>query len=219
MDASKLQKQVQKQLQFEPRIESSQIGVAANESGVVTLSGTVPSYAQKLDAETAAKRVYGVRGVANDIEIKLPGDIARTDAQIVEAALNGLKASVVVPDHRIKLSSSNGFIRLEGDVDAYFQKQEAERIVRRMSGVMGVTNDIRVKPTISLQANKVRAEIEEALVRSARLDARGITVRTTDSRVVLEGNVRNWAELQEAEDAAWAAPGVADVDNRLVVAP
>jgi osmotically-inducible protein OsmY len=219
MNAIKLQKDVQKQLRWDPVIDSSKIGVAVADPGVVTLSGLVPSYLQKFEAEAAAKRVYGVRAVANDIEVQLPGAIKKTDAEIAESAVNLLKWIVEVPDDRIKLTVAKGVITLTGDVDYHFQKQAAERRVGALLGVVRVINQLSVKaPQQPPKPEEVQRDIEEALVRNARLDARGINVRTEDSRVVLEGIVRSWAESEEAEEAVWAAPGVVEVDNRLVVA-
>lgn len=217
MDAKKLQEAVQSQLRYEPRVDSSRIGVAADESGVVVLSGTVPSFVEKIEAEAAAKRVYGVRGVANDIEVKLPGSVVHTDAEIAQAAVNSLRWRAGIPDEQIKIIVSGGRVTLEGEVEQNFQRQEAERAVRTISGVLSVTNQIRIKPRAKPQSIQVKKEIEEALVRNARLDARGISVRIDDSRVILDGTVRAWAEADEAADAAWAAPGVTEVESHLKI--
>jgi osmotically-inducible protein OsmY len=217
MDSKSLQEAVQNQLRYEPRVDSSKIGVTADDSGVVVLSGSVPSFIEKLEAEAAAKRVYGVRGVASEIEVKLASGATHTDAEIAQAAVNGLRWSTGIPDERIKVIVSAGRVTLEGDVEQNFQRQEAERVVRALPGVLSVTNHIRIKPTVMPQPERVKKEIEEALVRSARLDARGIVVRIEGSRVILDGSVRAWAEADEAADAAWAAPGVTEVESHLSI--
>lgn len=219
MDGAMLQENVRRQLEYEPHIDSGRIGVSADESGIVTLTGSVPTYLDKSEAEEAAKRVYGVRGVANRIEVEPAGAGRRSDRDIAEAALASLKWRAAIPDERIQVTVEDGWVTLDGDVENHFQRQETERVVRQLLGVVGVTNRIRVAPRVTPEPDAVRKDIEQALVRSARLDARGIRVRTEDSRVVLEGSVRSWAELEEAAGAAWAAPGVAEVDNRISVIP
>jgi osmotically-inducible protein OsmY len=218
MAAIDLQDQVVRELRFDQRIDASQIGVTATEDGVVTLSGTVPSYIEKLEAESAAKRVKSVKAVANEIEVGLPTDIRHTDTDIAQRAVDSLRWRSGIPAERIRLTVTNGWVNLEGDVNFHFQKQEAERAVSGLSGVVGVSNKIRVVALTEPKPADVEHEIREALVRRARLEARSINVRTEGSRVILEGEVDNWDEADEVESAAWQAPGVTDVQNNLRIA-
>ena len=217
--ATDLQDRVLRELRFDPRVEASKIGVTATPNGTVTLTGTVNSYTEKLAAEEAAKRVAGVRAIANDIEVVLPGTSRRSDTAIAEAALNALK-SRATPLDNIKVIVKNGWVTLEGEVEYYYQKQEAERAVSVLAGVTGVTNNIRVRPVPHTpKEEEVKKEIEDALIRSARLDARSITVEVRGTNVMLRGSVRSWAEREEAENAAWAVPGVLEVETRIEVTP
>jgi osmotically-inducible protein OsmY len=215
--AISLQDEVLKELRFDPRLDASKIGVTVTPNGVVTLTGTVSTYMEKLAAEEAAKRVHGVRAVANDIEVVISGAGRRTDTEIAESALNAVKARSA-PLDSIKVIVKNGWVTLEGEVDYYFQKQEAERAIAPLAGVKGVTNNIRVRPR-PVNQEEIKKQIEEALVRSARLDAQNITVRIEGSKAILEGSVRSWAEREEAENAAWAVPGILEVENNLRIVP
>lgn len=211
---TELRDDVLDELNWEPMVDPASIGVAVTD-GVVTLTGTVDSYSEKLAAERAAKRVYGVTAVANDIQVKLPGAVERTDADIAKAARNSLDWNTVLPGDAITVTVRDGWVTLEGKVDWMFQKREAENSVRYLNGVKGVTNLIQIKE--EPKPVEIEAKIEAALKRSAEIDARRIWVETRNGRVILHGNVRSWAEREEAEDAAWAAPGVTDVDNRITV--
>ncbi len=213
---TKLQHDVRSELAWDPSLDASQIGVAAK-AGVVTLSGAVPSYAEKLVAEQAAKRVYGVKAVADEVEVKIPGGRERGDADIAVAALSALTWAAAVPDDRIQVTVRDGWVVLDGTVDWGYQRAAAHHAVANLAGVKGVTDDIRVKAPV--QPGVVKDRIEAAFQRSAELDARRVVVEARDGLVVLSGNVRSWAERQQAEDAAWAAPGVSAVENELAVVP
>lgn len=209
---SELRRDVERELEWDPSIDARNIAVAVKD-GVVTLTGYVPSYSDKWRAERIVKRVAGVTAVANDIEVKLTGE--RTDTDIAEAARLALKTDSRVPFDRIKVIVEHGWVNLEGKVDYYYQKSAAESDVRYLAGVRGVTNAIVVAPTLS--PTEVKSKIEEALKRSAELDARRVTVEVRGSKVIVSGTVRSWAEREEAELAAWRAPGVSEVENRIEV--
>jgi osmotically-inducible protein OsmY len=213
---TQLQKDVLDELTWEPTVSEKEIGVSVKD-GVVTLSGYVQSFAQKRAAEHAVARVAGVRAVAEDIQVKLPTSRQRSDTEIAHAAINALKWDTEVPDELIKTKVENGWITLEGAVEFFYLKNAAERCVRFLNGVKGVTNLVSVKPAVV--TTKVNQNIEAALKRRAEMDAAKIKVETTDGKVTLKGSVHSWLELKEAESAAWGTPGVWAVDDKLAVVP
>jgi osmotically-inducible protein OsmY len=211
---AEIQAEVLAELKWEPRVQSTEIGVAVKD-GVVTLAGWVDSYTKRWAAEEAAHRVRGVRAVANDVEVRLSTGGERTDAEIAAAAAHALEWDAFLVPESIDVTVSKGWVTLKGTVDWQYKKQEAERVVRHLAGVKGVTNLIEVKPRA--QPSEIKRQVEQALIRSAQMDAERITVEVEGSKVILKGTVRAWAERQEAERAAWKAPGVSMVDNRITI--
>jgi osmotically-inducible protein OsmY len=209
-----LQRDIMEELAWEPSIDEAAIGVSAHD-GVVTLSGHVKTFAEKYAAVKAAKRVRGVQGLADDLEVRFASDIRHDDSDIATSALNALRTNVFVPKDAIKVSVNNGWLSLEGIVDWNYQKEHAAKAVRYLPGVRGLTNQIDVKSKI--RAKDVQDQIRAALKRSSELEAEGITVRTQGDTVILKGTVRSWAEKNAAERAAWSALGVKKVESHLVI--
>lgn len=213
---SEIERDVKDELQWDPDLDATDIAVSAKK-GVVTLTGFVKSYLDKYEAEAAAKRVAGVVGLANDLEVRVPHVDERPDPEIVRDAVAAIKSQLPVSSQNIKVVVNNGWLTLEGEVEWQYQKTTAENAVRRLKGVRGVINSIAVKPHV--QPTDIKRKIQEAFKRNAELDAERITVETNGSEVVLKGTVRSWTEREEAERVAWSAPGVTKVEDRVVVAP
>jgi osmotically-inducible protein OsmY len=210
-----VQKDVIDELHWDPSVSDAEIAVAAKD-GVVTLAGAVKSYAQKYAAERAAERVIGVKAIAEEIEVKPSRSFSRSDTEIAHAVTTALLWDVEVPDDTVKATVEDGRITLTGSVEWKFQKDAAEHAVRNLSGVKGVRNLLQVKPK-HVSTVEVRSRIREALRRSADRDADHVIVEASDGHVTLKGSVRSFAERADAERAAWSAPGVSMVVDRIVV--
>jgi osmotically-inducible protein OsmY len=209
-----IQRDVLDELKWNAYVRPNEIGVSVKD-GIVTLTGWVDSYMKKIAAEEAAHRVPGVKAVANDIEVRLPSSAERTDADLASAVLNALRWDAAIPAGKLDVTVSKGWVTLKGEVDFAFQKRDAERAVQRLSCVKGVTNLIVV--TSHLSPTELKQQIEKALVRNAETDASRITVELQGSKVILRGTVRSYAEKKAAEETAWSAPGVTEVDNRITI--
>jgi osmotically-inducible protein OsmY len=207
---------VKEELRWDPDLDAADIAVSVKK-GVVTLAGFVKNYAAKYDAETAAKRVAGVLGVADDIEVRIPSVDQRPDPEIARDAVAAIKSQLPISSESTKVIVKDGWVTLEGRVEWQYQRNTAETSVRRIKGVKGVSNLIQLKPRV--QPSEIKRKIQDAFKRSAEVDADHITVEATGGEVVLKGTVRSWIERQEAERAAWAAPGVTKVEDRIVVSP
>jgi osmotically-inducible protein OsmY len=212
---AEIKKDVEDELRWNPSIDATDIAVAVK-NGVVTLTGYTKSFSDKWEAERAVKHVAGVVGVANDLEVRVPTVDQRPDPDIARDAVTAIKNRLPISSEHIQVVVKNGWLTLEGDVEWQYQKELAENAVRWVRGVKGVTNLIQVKPRVA--PSEIKRKIEEAFRRSAEVDANRITVEASGGEVVLKGTVRSWAERQEAERAAWAAPGVTKVDNRIAIA-
>jgi osmotically-inducible protein OsmY len=214
---SEIQQDVMRELQWDTRVEETEVGVEVD-NGVVTLTGTVTSWAKRTAAQQAAHRVVGVLDVANDLEVRMPGGAGRTDTEIAQAVRRALEWDVFVPHKQIQSTVSNGAVTLEGDVDYWNQRADAERVVRNLEGVSMVTNHIEVRPP-RVSRSAVRHAIEEALERHVAREARRITVEVQDGRVILSGSLRSLAEREAAVGAVRGTPGVRKVEDHLRIEP
>jgi osmotically-inducible protein OsmY len=211
-----IERDVKEELEWNPDLDASDIALTVT-SGVATLAGFVKSYTDKYEAEAAAKRVAGVSGVANDLEVRLPAIDQRPDPDIARDAVAALKNQLPISAEHIKVVVKQGWVNLEGQVEWQYQKNTAANAVRRIKGVRGVTNMILLKPRA--EPAEIKRKIQDAFRRNAQVDANRIVVETRSSEVILKGSVRSWIEREEAERVAWSAPGVTMVEDRIVVAP
>lgn len=212
---TQIQKDVIEELKWEPSVNHEHIGIAVSD-GIVTLSGAVPTFIEKHNAEIAAQRVSGVKAIVEKIEVKLPGSLVRDDEELAKAIVNQFQWSSLVPKDQIKAKVSNGWVTLTGEVVWEYQRKAAERLVRELTGVKLITNNIALKP--KLEAADLKEKIERALLRAAERESKQIDVQVRGSHVTLTGVVRSFAEMRAVEGAAWGAPGVTEVQDNLRVA-
>ena len=213
---SEIERDVKDELNWDPDLDATDIAVSVKK-GVVTLTGFVKNYLDKYEAEAATKRVAGVVGVANDIEVRMPNVDERPDPDIARDAVAALKAQLPFSSEHIKVVIKSGWVTLEGRVEWQYQKKTAESAIRGIKGVKGVSNLIVLKP--SAEPSQIKQKIMDAFKRNAEVDANRIQVEANESSVILKGTVRSWIEREEAERVAWSAPGVTNVEDRIVVAP
>ncbi len=209
-----IQKDVIEQLKWEPFLNSAQIGVAVK-NGIVTLSGQVDAYSKKILAEKTTKKVAGVKAIAEDIQVGISPVYKKTDTEIAEAVVNALKWHTMIPDEKIKVSVEDGNVKLEGDVEWEYQRNQAKTAIENLTGVRFVTNLVAVKPKIT--PYELQQKINSSFQRSANIDSARITAEVLGSKVTLRGKVRSFSEKEDAENAVWSAPGVVSVENKLLI--
>jgi osmotically-inducible protein OsmY len=214
MDDKRLRMDIIDELDWEPRVDSTHIAVAV-ENGVVTLTGHVPNFAQKVTAENTVKRVHGVRAIAQELEVRPPHTATRADDEIAKRAVDILSWDITVPKDAVQVKIQDGWVTLTGEVDWHYQREAAEDNVRKLSGVMGLSNLITIKPRV--QATDLKRRIEDALKRNALTEANAIRVEAIDGTVNLQGRVQSWHERDLVENAVWAAAGVNKVEDHLII--
>jgi len=214
MSDKTLRQAVIDELEWDPSFNAQHIGVAV-EDGVVTLTGHVAGYIERLAAEKAVKRVKGVRAIAEEIEVRFPSDKKTSDDQIARRALDVIAWDSTIPKDKIQIKVQNGFVTLTGEVDWFYQRDDAEAAVRKLTGVKGLSNEIKVKPQV--RGTDIKQRIETALKRNAEVEADAIKVTVQDGRVILDGKVKAWYERELAERTAWSAPGVVSVEDRISI--
>lgn len=212
---AEIQQDVMDELNWEPILNATEIGVAVH-NGVVTLNGFVNTFAKKFAAENAAWRVKGVKAVAEELEVRLPGDSRIPDEEVADSVVRTLKWNTVIPDEKLKVKVTGGWVYIEGEVDWNFQKESAFNAIRHLKGVSGVSNLITVKPRVNTVVVKER--IRKALERNADFESENIRIETLGNKVILKGTARSWTERRTVENAAWSAPGVMTVDDELIIA-
>ena len=214
MSDKTLRQTVMDELEWDPSFNAQHIGVAVEE-GVVTLTGHVGSYIERLAAEKAVKRVKGVRAIAEEIEVRFPSDKKTSDDQIARRALDVIAWDSTIPKDKIQIKVQNGFVTLSGEVDWFYQRDDAEAAVRKLTGVKGLSNEVKVKPQV--RGTDIKQRIETALKRNAEVEADAIKVTVQEGRVILDGKVKAWYERELAERTAWSAPGVISVEDRISI--